>query len=374
VKIGVLRERRLDEYRVALTPAGVRELVLHGHVVLVERGAGEGSSLPDSAYASAGAVVLGSGEEVIDGAALLLKVKEPTEEEAARFRPDQVFCGFLHLAPNPRLTESLLLSRATCVGYETVETDSGHLPLLAPMSEIAGRLAPQAGASFLERAKGGQGKLLGGVTGVPAAKVTVLGAGIVGFNAAQIASGMRARVTVVDSRLDRLEEVERYLPGVEALMSNQLTIEEQVARSDVVIAAVLVAGAMAPKLVSEELVKDMQPGSVLMDVSIDQGGAIATSRLTTHSQPVFVKHGVLHYAVGNMPGAVPVTATLALSNAILPYILRIADEGLEAAARIDRVLARGINVMEGKVTNRRVAEATGHIYFPLEALLPIEYV
>jgi alanine dehydrogenase len=259
------------------------------------------------------------------------------------------------------------------VGYETVETDEGQLPLLSPMSEIAGRLAPQAGASFLERAKGGRGKLLGGVTGVPAARVTILGAGIVGFNAALIASGMRARVTVIDSRLPRLQEVERYLPGVETLVSNQLTIEEQVGRSDLVIAAVLVPGAMTPKLVSEDLVGDMTAGSVIMDVSIDQGGAVATSRMTTHSDPVFTHRGVIHYAVGNMPGVVPVTATLALSNVVLPYILEIADLGLEAAARRDVSLARGINIMEGKVTNRRVAGATGYPYFPLESLLPIEY-
>jgi alanine dehydrogenase len=374
VRIGVLKESRADEYRVALTPAGARELVLHGHDVFVVAGAGEGSALPDSAYASAGARIMGDSGAVIDHASLLLKVKEPTEEESARFRRDHLFCSFLHLAPNRDLTHSLLLSGATCLAYETVETGDGSLPLLAPMSEIAGRLAPHAGAYFLERGNGGKGKLLGGVSGVPAARVTILGAGIVGFNAALIASGMRARVTVVDSRMQRLQEFERHLPAVEPLMSTQLTLEEEVSRSDLVIAAVLVPGAMAPKLVTEDLVKDMQAGSVIMDVSIDQGGAVETSYMTTHSHPVFLKHQVVHYAVGNMPGAVPITSTIALSNVILPYVLQIADEGLAAVARRDPTLARGVNVMEGKVTNPRVAEATGFPYFPLESLLPIDYV
>jgi alanine dehydrogenase len=374
MRIGVLKETRADEYRVALTPAGARELALHGHEVFIERGAGEGSALPDSAYASAGACILDDPAAVIDRSVLLLKVKEPTEEERARLRRDHVLLAFLHLAPDPDLTRSLLLSGATCLAFETVEAEDGSLPLLAPMSEIAGRLAPHAGAYFLERGNGGKGKLLGGVSGVPAARVTILGAGIVGFNAALIASGMRARVTVVDSRVQRLYEFERHLPAVEPLMSTQLTIEEEVARSDLVIAAVLVPGAMAPKLITEDLVKEMQPGSVIIDVSIDQGGAVATSRMTTHSHPVYLEHQVVHYAVGNMPGAVPITSTIALSNVILPYVIRIAGEGLASAARRDPTLARGVNIMEGKVTNRRVAEATGYPYFPLESLLPIDYV
>lgn len=374
MRIGVLKERRPDEYRVALTPAGTRELVTHGHEVLIEQGAGEGSSLPDAAYAAAGARIVPGSEAVIAGASLLLKVKEPTPEEYARLGPDHVFCCYLHLAPNTSLTQGLLRSGATCLGYETVETESGDLPLLAPMSEIAGRLAPHAGAYFLERGNGGKGKLLGGVTGVPAARVSILGAGIVGFNAALIASGMRARVAVIDTNVQRLQEIERHLPAVEPLMSNQLTVEEQVIRSDLVIAAVLVPGAKAPKLVTEELVADMQPGSVIMDVSIDQGGAVETSHMTTHSEPIFEKHGVVHYAVGNMPGAVPITATLALTNSTLPYVLRIADLGLEVAARTDPSLARGINIMEGKVTNPRVAEATGQPFFPLGSLLPIDYM
>ena len=290
-----------------------------------------------------------------------------------RLQPRHVLFTYLHLAPNPELTRGLIESGATCLAYETVEPANGHLPLLAPMSEVAGRIAPHAGAYFLERMNGGKGKLMGGVTGVPAARVVILGAGIAGSNAAQIASGMKARVRVLDINLERLMEVERHYPGVEALMSNQTTIEEQVLRADLVIGAVLVVGARAPRLVSEDLIKAMQPGSVMVDISIDQGGCFETSHMTTHSDPVFVKHGVVHYCVGNMPGAVPITSTLALTNVTLPYIMEIADRGVPAAARHDPGLAKGINVMEGKITNARVAEATGNPFFPLESLLPIDF-
>ncbi len=373
MRIGVLKEIKADEYRVSLTPAGARELVSRGHQVIVETGAGEGSAFPDEAYLSAGAEIVENAEQVFDKASLLLKVKEPLGQEYLRLQPRHVLFTYLHLAPNPELTRGLIESGATCLAYETVEPANGHLPLLAPMSEVAGRIAPHAGAYFLERMNGGKGKLMGGVTGVPAARVVILGAGIAGSNAAQIASGMKARVRVLDINLERLMEVERHFPGVEALMSNQTTIEEQVLRADLVIGAVLVVGARAPRLVSEDLIKAMQPGSVMVDISIDQGGCFETSHMTTHSDPVFVKHGVVHYCVGNMPGAVPITSTLALTNVTLPYIMEIADRGVPAAARHDPGLAKGINVMEGKITNARVAEATGNPFFPLESLLPIDF-
>jgi alanine dehydrogenase len=281
---------------------------------------------------------------------------------------------YLHLAPDPELTQGLVNSGATCLAYETVETVDGRLPLLAPMSEIAGRLAPQLGANFLERMSGGKGKLIGGATGVKAANVVILGAGIAGTNAAMIASGMGAHTKVVDINLDALIAVERRLPAVDTLHSDQLTIGEEVVRADIVIGAVLVSGARTPVLVSEDMVSGMQPGSVILDLSIDQGGCVATSRPTTHRDPTFVEHGVIHYCVDNMAGVVPMTSTLALTNATLPYVLAIADKGLVPAARTDPALAHGVNVMEGKVTIREVAEATGHPYFPLEYVLPIEYM
>ncbi len=373
MRVGVLKELKADEYRVALTPAGARELTSRGHTVLVETQAGVGSAFADEAYEASGAQIVAGPEAVFEGADLLLKVKEPLEQESLRLLPRHVLFTYLHLAPNPDLTRGLLESGCISVAYETVETPDGHLPLLAPMSEVAGRLAPQVAANFLERMNGGKGKLLAGVTGVPAARVLILGTGMAGTNAALIASGMRARVTTLDVKVDRLMEAERLAPGVEALMSNQMTIEEQVERADVVIGAVLVPGARTPQLVSEDLIKAMQPGSVVVDISIDQGGCFATSHMTTHSDPTFVVDGVVHYCVGNMAGVVPITSTLALTNATLPYIMKLAEKGLVAAARSDPGLARGINVMEGKVTNPEVAKATGNAYFPLESLLPIEF-
>lgn len=373
MRVGVLKEIKADEYRVALTPAGARELTYHGHTVLVETRAGEASAFPDAAYEASGAQVVESADAVFDGAGLILKVKEPLEQEVLRLHSGHVLFTYLHLAPSPELTRGLVESGCVSVAYETVESSSGSLPLLAPMSEVAGRLAPQAAAYFLERMNGGKGKLLAGVTGVAAARVVILGAGIAGTNAALIASGMRARVTVLDVRAERLWEVERLAPGVEGLMSNQLTIEELVERADVVIGAVLVPGAKTPQLVSADLIATMQAGSVVVDISIDQGGCFATSHMTTHSDPTFVVDDVVHYCVGNMAGAVPITSTLALTNATLPYIMKVAEKGLVAAAREDPGLARGINVMEGKVTNPQVAKATSHAYFPLESLLPIEF-
>jgi alanine dehydrogenase len=373
MKVGVLREIKADEYRVALTPAGALELASRGHTVVVERGAGEGSLFSDDAYRGAGAVVVDDAEEVFATCTLLPKVKEPLEQEYLRLRSHHVLFTYLHLAPNPLLTQGLIESGATCLAYETVETGAGVLPLLAPMSEVAGRLAPHAGAYFLERMNGGKGKLLGGVTGVAPSHVVVLGAGIAGSNAALIAQGMRARVTVIDVALNRLREIQRLVPAAEALVSTKMVIEEHVAQADLVVGAVLVPGARAPRLVSEDVVAAMQPGSVVVDISIDQGGCFATSHMTTHSDPTFVARGVVHYCVGNMPGAVPITSTLALTNVTLPYIIRLADRGVLAAAREDPALSKGINVMEGKVTNARVAAATGNPYFPLDSLIPIEF-
>jgi alanine dehydrogenase len=373
MRIGVPTEIREEEYRVALTPAGTKELKSAGHEVLVQRGAGAGSMLADEAYVAAGARVVPDADAVFAQADLIVKVKEPLREEYVKLEPRHILFTYLHLAPDPGLTEALLQSGATCLAYETVETADGRKPLLAPMSEIAGRLAPQVGAFFLERVNGGKGKLLCGATGVKAASVVILGAGIAGSNAAAMAAGMGANTKVLDVDWDALVALQRQLAGVQTLHSDQLTIEEEVAAADVVIGAVLVSGAKAPVLVPDDLVQAMQPGSVIVDLSVDQGGCVATSRATTHRDPTFVKHGVVHYCVDNMAGVVPITSTLALTNVTLPYILALAEKGVVAAARSDAALARGVNVMEGKVTLREVAEATGNPYFPLEYVLPIEY-
>lgn len=374
MKVGVPTEIKEAEYRVALTPAGTKELASRGHTVIVQHGAGEGSFFPDDSYVAAGARIAPDVATVFAQADFIVKVKEPLREEYERLEPRHILFTFLHLAPDPVLTKGLVESGATCFAYETVETADGRRPLLAPMSEIAGRLAPQVGAYFLERMSGGKGKLLGGATGVKPANVVILGAGIAGTNAACIASGMGAHTKVLDIDLDALAAVRRQLPCVDTLHSNQLTIDEEVRKADVVIGAVLITGARTPVLVSESLVAAMQPGSVIVDLSIDQGGCVATSRVTTHRDPTFVKHGCIHYCVDNMAGVVPITSTLALTNATLPYILTIADRGAVGAARFDASLARGVNVVEGKVTIREVAEATGNPYFPLEYLLPIEYM
>ena len=374
MRVGVPTEIREEEYRVALTPAGTKELTLRGHEVLVQQGAGEGSLIADEAYVAAGARIVADAESLFAQAELIVKVKEPLPSEISRLESRHVLFTYLHLAPDRELTEGLLASGATCLAYETVETTDGRRPLLSPMSEIAGRLAPQIGAYFLERMSGGKGKLLGGATGVKPANVVILGAGIAGSNAAAIASGMGARTKVLDIDLAALGSVGRTLPSVETLHSDRLTIEAEVAAADVVIGAVLVSGARTPVLVSEDAVRSMQPGSVIVDLSIDQGGTVATSRATSHRAPTFVLHGVIHYCVDNMAGVVPVTSTLALTNATLPYITAVADSGAVAAARADPALARGINVMEGKVTIKEVADATGNPYFPLEYVLPIEYM
>ena len=371
VKIGVAKEIKTHEYRVALTPAGARELIQRGHEVLIETGAGDGSSFPDAAYAAVGASV-GSVDEVWEGSDLLLKVKEPIEPEYGRLRDGLVLFTYLHIAADEPLTRALVDSGVTAVAYETVETDDHRLPLLAPMSEIAGRLAPQAGATFLEKPMGGRGLLLGGIAGVAPGRVVIVGGGIVGYNAAVIALGLGANVTILDRSVDRMRHLEEILSGrVTLLMSSSLQIEESVAQADLVIGAVLIPGALAPKLVSAEMIRGMKQGSVVVDVAIDQGGCFATSHATTHSDPVYEVDGVVHYCVANMPGAVPITSTKSLTNSTLPYVEQIADNGLREAVAQDSALARGVNVIDGKLTYQAVAEAHGLPYTPLDDVIPL---
>jgi alanine dehydrogenase len=372
VKVGVVREIKADEHRVALTPAGARELIERGHEVTVEAGAGESSSFPDSAYTSVGARVAPV-EEVWRTVELLLKVKEPLPEEYARLREGLVLFTYLHLAADEVLTQGLLDSGATCIAYETVQTEDGRLPLLAPMSEVAGRLATQMGAWALEKAQHGRGILLGGVPGVPPARVLVLGGGIVGYNAALIAVGMQADVWVLDRSVERMRELEMMLDGrITLAMSSRLTIEEALPDSDLVIGAVLIPGARAPKLVTRAMLGSMKPGSVLVDVAIDQGGCFETSRPTTHSDPIYDVDGIVHYCVANMPGAVPISSTKALTNVTLPYVEEIADRGVREAVGASMPLARGVNVVAGRLTYRAVAEAHGLPYTPVEdALAPV---
>jgi alanine dehydrogenase len=373
MKIGVAKEIKPDEYRVALTPAGARELVQHGHEVLVERGAGDGSAFSDSNYEAVGARTV-SVDEAWE-ADLVLKVKEPITEEYGRLRDGLVLFTYLHLAADEELTRALVESGVTAVAYETVETENRQLPLLAPMSEIAGRLASQAGAYFLEKPLGGRGLLLGGVPGVSPGQVVVIGGGMVGYNAALIALGLGANVTILERSIDRMRHLEEVLgTRVSLLMSSTLQIEESVAEADVVIGAVLIPGALAPTLVTREMVAGMKEGSVVCDVAIDQGGCFETARPTTHSEPVYVVEGVTHYCVANMPGAVPITATKALTNATLPYVEEIAEFGLREAVARDGALARGVNVLEGNVTYEAVAEAHGLDYEPLENVLPLSPV
>jgi alanine dehydrogenase len=371
MKIGVVRELKTDEYRVALTPAGARELARRGHEVLVEQGAGEGSAFPDADYAAVGARIVDL-DTAWGDAELLLKVKEPLPVEFPRLRPGLVLFTYLHLAASAELTAALVASGATCVAYETVETGGHALPLLAPMSEIAGRLAAQAGAYFLEKPQGGRGLLLGGVPGVAPGRVVIVGGGMVGYNAAVIALGLGADVTIFERSIDRMRHLEEVLSGrLSLLMSSALELEKAVAGADVVVGAVLIPGAKAPKLITREMVAGMKPGSVLVDVAIDQGGSAETSHATTHSDPVYEVDGVIHYCVANMPGAVPITSTKALTNATLPYVEAIADYGLEQAATRDPALARGVNVVAGQVVYEAVAEAHGLAYEPLTAALAL---
>jgi len=371
LRIGVAKEIKTDEYRVALTPAGARELVQKGHEVLIESTAGDGSSFFDADYARAGARVV-SVDDVWGLSELLLKVKEPIAAEYPRLREGLVLFTYLHIAADEPLTRALVDSGITAVAYETVETDDRRLPLLAPMSEIAGRLAAQAGAYFLEKPLGGRGLLLGGVPGVAPGRVLVIGGGIVGYNAAIIAIGLGAQVTVLDRSIDRMRYLDEILSGrVSLVMSSTLQIEASIAEADVVIGAVLVPGARAPKLVTREMLGLMKKGAVIVDVAIDQGGCVETARPTTHSNPVYEVDGITHYCVANMPGGVPITSTKALTNATLPYVESIAERGLVRAVSHDPALARGVNVLDGRITYEAVAEAHGFEFTPLDDVLPL---
>jgi alanine dehydrogenase len=368
VIVGVPTELKNHEYRVALTPAGARELVSAGHRVLVQEGAGAGSRILDEQYERAGAELTGW-ESVWSESEMILKVKEPVAQEFDRLRKGQILFTYLHLAASLDVTKALLDSGTAAVAYETVQDEQGRLPLLAPMSEVAGRMAPHVGATLLEKEHGGRGILLGGVSGVHPARVVVLGAGMAGANAAWLAQGMEAEVVVLDRSIDRLRYIDSIHKGrILTLMSNQTTVEESVLHADLVIGAVLVAGALAPRLVSEDLVKQMRPGAVLIDISIDQGGCFETSRMTTHSDPTYTVHDVVHYCVGNMPGAVPHTSTYALTNATLPYVIDLANKGLAAATRENPALGKGLNTFEGFVVNQAVATAHGLNYRPVSEL------
>lgn len=357
--VGVPRETKTAEGRVALTPDGVRELERHGVSVLVELGAGEAASLSDAEFSAAGATLVSSADEAW-GCDLVVKVKEPTTAELAFLRPDLTLFTYLHLAAYPAVADALVSTGTTALAYETVQAADGSLPLLAPMSEIAGRLATQMAARFLERPQGGRGVLMGGAPGVRPARVVVLGVGNVGWNAAWIAAGMEAEVMVLDRNLDRLRWVDQIHRGrISTLASNRGAVERAVAEADAVIGAVLVAGGRAPVVVSEDMVQAMKPGAVIVDVAIDQGGCVATSRETTHNDPVYTLHGVVHYAVGNMPGAVPHTSTYALTNATLPYMAALVQHGVAEALRRDAALVHGLNTAAGEVVNPVVAEALG---------------
>ena len=370
MKVGVPSEIKVDEYRVAITPSGVRELTAHGHSVVIEKGAGEGSAITDAEYVEQGAKMLKDADAVFAEAEMVLKVKEPQAEEVARLRPGQVLFTYLHLAPDPELTAGLVDSGATCVAYETVEDSEGRLPLLAPMSEIAGKIATQAGAFMLEKPLGGRGLLLGGVPGVAAGKVMVIGGGVVGQNAADIAVGMGAEVYIYDRNIDRLRELEPLMKGlVSTCFASTLEIEQRLPEMDLVVGAVLVKGGKAPHVITRQQLSLMKPGSVLVDVAIDQGGCFETSKATTHSDPTYVVDGVTHYCVANMPGAVPITSTWALTNATMPFVLKLADLGVHGALRSDPGFMKGLNVAAGRVTYEPVAEDQGlsHIA-PEEAL------
>ncbi len=368
--VGVPKEIKTDEYRIALTPIGVRELVDRGHEVLIEKGAGDGSTIHDAQFEGQGATIVPTAADVFAGAEIILKVKEPQSSEIEMFREGQILFTYLHLAAYPELAAGLAKKGIVAIAYETVQMADRSLPLLAPMSEIAGRLATQAGAHFLEKPKGGKGVLLGGVPGVAPARVVVIGGGMAGSNAAVIAMGMQAHVTVLDTDVEKLRAIDSLYQGrIVTLHSNRLTLEEQVLGADLVIGTVLVPGASAPKLVTDDMVRSMQRGSVLVDVAIDQGGCFQTSRETTHSDPVYVVHDVLHYAVGNIPGAVPHTSTYALTNATLRYAVNLASYGVRDSTARHSELLGGVNIVDDKVCHPAVAESLGVDYVsPSEAL------
>ncbi|MCX4258434.1 MAG: alanine dehydrogenase [Muribaculaceae bacterium] len=367
MKIGVPKEIKNNENRVGLTPAGVKELVQHGHDLFVQHTAGDGSGFADDEYVLAGATILPTIEDVYATADMIVKVKEPIAPEYPLVRKGQVLFTYFHFASDEELTKAMLESGATCIAYETVVDRNGALPLLVPMSEVAGRMSVQEGARFLEKPQGGKGILLGGVPGVKPAKVLILGAGVVGRNAALMAAGLGADVTITDISLPTLRHVSEIMPkNVKTLYSSRHNIEQELPTVDLVIGSVLVPGAKAPKLLTADMLKLMRPGTVIVDVAVDQGGCFETTHPTTHSEPTYTVDGVVHYAVANIPGAVPYTSTLALTNATLPYALRIADMGWEAACKSDAGLAKGVNVVEGKVTFEGVAEAWNLPYHKLE--------
>jgi alanine dehydrogenase len=367
MKVGVPTEIKADEYRVALTPAGVRELADSGHEVFVQRGAGDGSGIADGLYSAQGATIVPDADELFGAAELIVKVKEPQAEEVARLESRHTLFTYLHLAAEPELTHGLMTSGATCIAYETVEDERGRLPLLAPMSEVAGKIATQAGAFILEKPQGGRGILLGGVPGVAAASVMIIGGGVVGMNAAFIAIGMEATVYVYDRNIDRLRELDVAFGGrADTCFASTLSIEERLPDIDLVIGAVLVHGARAPRVITRAQLALMKQHAVLVDVSIDQGGCFETSRPTTHSNPTYEVDGITHYCVTNMPGAVPVTSTYALTNATMPYVVHLASAGVTAAIAENPGLRLGVNVAGGQVTYSRVAEAVGVPYVPVE--------
>ncbi|MCW3048361.1 MAG: alanine dehydrogenase [Solirubrobacterales bacterium] len=372
MKVGVPTEIKTDEYRVALTPAGVRELSDHGHEIFVQSGAGLGSAIGDDQYAEQGATIVPDADTVFGESELIVKVKEPQPVEVARLEPRHTLFTYLHLAPDPELTRMLLDSGATCIAYETVEDRDGRLPLLAPMSEVAGKIATQAGAFMLEKPLGGRGMLLGGVPGVAAGKVMVIGGGVVGQNAAEIAIGMGAETYVYDKSIDRLRELEVLLNGrCSTCFASTLEIEQRLPEIDLVVGAVLVHGAKAPHVVTREQLKIMKRNAVMVDVSIDQGGCFETSRPTTHSDPTYEVDGIIHYCVANMPGAVPITSTYALTNATMPYVVKLADRGALRALADDPGFMRGLNVAAGRLTYEPVARDQGLDYTPPQEALAV---
>ncbi|SDH78527.1 alanine dehydrogenase [Paenibacillus naphthalenovorans] len=371
--IGIPKEIKSNENRVALTPGGAAMLKAAGHIVLIETGAGAGSGFSDEDYAKEGAVLIPEAAEVWAKSEMIMKVKEPLPQEFIYFREDLTLFAYLHLANEQLLTEALVRTKMTAIAYETIQMPNGSLPLLTPMSEVAGRMSVQVGAQFLEQFYGGRGILLGGVPGVPPADVIILGGGIVGTNAAKMALGLGANVVVIEKNADRIRYLDDVFHGrIRTLMSNPYNIANAVQKADLLIGAVLIPGAKAPKLVTEEMVKQMKPGAVIVDVAVDQGGSIATvDRVTTHSQPTYVKHGVIHYAVANMPGAVPRTSTLALTNVTIAYALELAGKGVTRALYGNGPLKHGVNTYRGHVTHSAVAEAAGLPYTGLDTLLPI---
>ena len=370
MRVGVPKEIKNHEYRVGLVPSSVLELVHHGHEVVVQKGAGLGAGLTDEDYVAAGATIIETADEIFASADMIVKVKEPQADERKKLRPGQILFTYLHLAPDAPQTRDLIDSGAVCIAYETVTAANGSLPLLTPMSEVAGRLAPQVGAHALEKAQGGRGVLLGGVPGVPAAEVVILGGGVSGTHAATIAVGMGAQVTVVDRSADALKRLaSQFGTSISTVFSTRSAIEELVRRADLLIGTVLVPGAAAPKLVTRDMLKTMKPGSVIVDVAIDQGGCVETSHATTHADPTYVVDGVVHYCVANMPGAVARTSTFALNSVTLPFTLALADKGWKQALIQDQYLRDGLNVCEGKLTCEPVAEAHGLAYTSAESVL-----